>query len=262
MFCATTHPYGVSRVLAARMKLRLAMNFTESAFNKSARRLATLDGTQLSSAQEKLASVLGFSNYDAARKALLGQASPVLSTHQPGTGRRWMGLSCGEMLALASAYMKPSTALADSGMFWAERSESLARLVFFDVFSRPGGRDVMAAELSASLDLGAMLRRYTEITEQGEPPAPADRGYVLYIDSLLGFSADRSKFSTAGKEQHLAIANPIHWALNSLAFVEMAGPDDEKVLELLAQRPRPHQQAVRVLLHAIEERVRFGTQQA
>lgn len=245
------------------------MKLTETAFSKAAKRLADADSSSLSQAQEKLSTVLGFANHDAARKALkirvdAQQAEPQNDVYK---GRRWMGLGFNQTLWMLKAlcfHFDKHTALRADQDAWRFRAYNLLKVGLSEIFMN-GSEPVTGKEIMDGFDLNKMADHYAKLKGMGAVPVTS-QGFITYLDFLPGFDAaaigKRGGQGSTAREQHGHLTSFLFSGLQGLCIVEFAGRGTERVEALFAMSNDPDPERAISLLEEIESEVRFGAETA
>lgn len=241
------------------------MILNTTAFSKAAKRLASADQSTLSQAQEKLSSILGFSNYDAARKALIPKVEvpATVVTSNGYNGRKWMGLEYNEVMWLMKAlcfHTEKNTPIRWGNDSWQSKSFHLMKVVFLDVFGQDTSAPVTASEMMTAFNIESMCSRYASMRKKGEIPL-ISRGFTHYLDFLPGFRMDLCEKKGGQydivKEQHSYLTSYLIWGLQGLSIIEIAGRSNQHVEKLFSEVENPIPDMVTFLIEQIESDVRF-----
>lgn len=196
------------------------MHLTTSSFKRAAKRLATKHALALNFAQESLAEAFGFTNLDAALKALYATGD----TPAPPSVSTCLGLTGPQVIALMAAIGLPRA----QDDVWQQRSYALLRIVVRDVFKVHGGRPVHAAEIISALRLGAIETRCWDFEGRRQPKPASD--VESYLVTLPGYRKENYHHqSSEVEEYHAYLAAPLAFAASRLEALEVPGAltDDE-----------------------------------
>lgn len=201
------------------------MQFNESAFKKATKRLAAIDDSTLSVAQEKLASIMGFANLDAALKAfkaLKNGAPPVTAATR---GRMWRDLNCRETCAFLRGFLfNPSHGGVAASGDWLNRAEQLLITVTVDIFSRPNVTPVAVADIMDAIDIDKLGTYCFALRKNGETLRPAQKRLIEVLSNTPGFSWENTQRmrgqNESTKEQYGYLRSIAMMALISLETFE------------------------------------------
>lgn len=201
------------------------MQFNESAFKKATKRLAAIDDSTLSVAQEKLASIMGFTNLDAALKAFkaLKNGAPPVSVAT--RGRMWRDLNYRETCAFLRGFLlNPSHGGVAAPSEWLNRAEQLLTTVTVDIFSRLNATPVVVADIMEAIDIDKLGTYCFEIRKNGETLRPTQKRLIEVISNTPGFSWENTQRmrgqNESTKEQYGYLKSIAMMALISLETFE------------------------------------------
>lgn len=215
------------------------MNLSETSFDKACKRLARIDNSTLSAAQEKLSQVLGHENHAAARRTFKAAAAKSPAVPAPATSKRhWKGVGFRQLADLLELLcFAEARDLAGRMEMWDIRGLRFLRDLLADLFARTDqGPEITAQEIEMAMRLENLVLRYKAARESQQPITLATRGLMSYVANLPSFNPERIGKRIGQSEDtanwHGYTTMGLVRGLQTLRVIETLPADDDRLQQL------------------------------